>query len=218
MKIACITYRKWAKNIYEKLIYKYKNKCDFLVIYTIDDFDEDRLISFDPNLILWYGWSSIVSENLVTKYNSIMLHPSPLPKYRGGSPIQNQIIRGEKKSAVTLFKMTKNLDDGGIYFQEEISFEGSLNSIFKRITKIGFKGTCKIIDGDYKVVKQNHKYATYFKRRKPEDSEITIEEIKNNSAEYIYNKIRMLDDPYPNAFIMCGDNKKIYIKKSILEP
>ena len=28
-----------------------------------------------------------------------MLHPSPLPKYRGGSPIQNQIINGEKKSA-----------------------------------------------------------------------------------------------------------------------
>ena len=137
-----------------------------------------------------------------------MLHPSPLPRYRGGSPIQNQIIRGEKKSAVTLFKMTKNLDDGDIYFQEEISFEGSLNNIFNRISKIGFKGTCKIIDGDYKPVKQDHKYATYFKRRKPEDSEITIEEIKNNIAEYIYNKIRMLDDPYPNAYIMCGDNKK----------
>ena len=34
-----------------------------------------------------------------------------------------------------------------------------------------------------------------------------IEESKD-----IYNKIRCLQDPYPNAFIICGDGKKLYIK------
>ena len=47
-----------------------------------------------------------------------MLHPSPLPKFRGGSPIQNQIIRGEKISAVTIFKINKIIDGGDIYFQK----------------------------------------------------------------------------------------------------
>ena len=47
-----------------------------------------------------------------------MLHPSPLPKFRGGSPIQNQIIRGKKISAVTIFKINKIIDGGDIYFQK----------------------------------------------------------------------------------------------------
>ena len=67
-----------------------------------------------------------------------MLHPSPLPKYRGGSPIQNQIINGEKNSAVTLFKMTRNLDDGDIYKQIPFSLKGSLDDIFNRIIKLGY--------------------------------------------------------------------------------
>ena len=44
-----------------------------------------------PDIVLFYGWSWKVSEKLINKFDCLMLHPSPLPKYRGGSPIQNQI-------------------------------------------------------------------------------------------------------------------------------
>ena len=43
-------------------------------------------------------------------------------------------------------------------------------------------------------------------------SEITVEEISTKSGEYLYNKIRMLQDPYPNAFIKTSDGKKLKIK------
>ena len=142
-----------------------------------------------------------------------MLHPSPLPKYRGGSPIQNQIIRGEKISAVTIFKINEIIDGGDIYFQKKISLIGSLNKIFEKIVIEGTNGTLKILNTKkIKIKKQNHNTATYFTRRKPEQSEITIKEIKEKPAEYIANKIRMLDDPYPNAFIRLK-NKKLFIKK-----
>ena len=36
--------------------------------------------------------------------------------------------------------------------------------------------------------------------------------LKSKSSKYIKNKIRMLDDPYPNAFIKLK-NAKLYIKK-----
>ena len=36
-----------------------------------------------------------------------MLHPSPLPKFRGGSPIQNQIIRGKKSLQLQYLKSIK---------------------------------------------------------------------------------------------------------------
>ena len=146
-----------------------------------------------------------------------MLHPSKLPKFRGGSPIQNQIIRGVKSSAVTIFKINEVLDGGDIYFQKKLSLSGSLDEIFNRIISLGTEGSFKILNNrNIKIKKQNHRIATFYRRRKPEESEITLKEIKNKSAEYIHNKIRMLDDPYPNAFIKIK-NKKIFIKKHIIK-
>ena len=75
--------------------------------------------------------------------------------------------------------------------------------------------TYKIIKkGGYLLRKQDHKQATNCKRRKPNDSEITIDEIQNNTAEYLHNKVRMLTDPYPNAYIKCKDGSKLYITKT----
>ena len=47
---------------------------------------------------------------------------------------------------------------------------------------------------------------------KLEVSEFDFDDIKTNNAKQLYNKIRCLQDPYPNAFIVCGDGKKLYLK------
>jgi len=211
MKVLCVGYRNWAIEIYNNLKKIKKLK---IVIHSKKKNLEDKIKKERPNVILFYGWSWIIKDNIVRNYNCFMLHPSPLPKYRGGSPIQNQIIRGENKSAVTIFKMNNVLDGGDIYYQIKISLAGSLNEIFKRIVFYGTKGTIKVLTSKkLKIRKQDSKKVTFFKRRNPDQSEITLKEIKNKSPDYIYNKIRMLDDPYPNAYIKLKNGKKLYIKK-----
>ena len=217
MKIACLSYRSWALKIYDQLKDKYEKKHQFLIFDNKESYNREKLLEFNPDLILWYGWSWIVEDIFVDDFTSVMLHPSPLPKYRGGSPIQNQIIKGEIKSAVSLFKMTKNLDDGDIYFQIPFSLSGNLSDIFLRITNLGFSATCLIIEGDYTLTPQDHNEKSFCKRRKPSDSEITLDELSNKPAEYIYNKIRMLADPYPNAYIVSSDNKKIYLTEAKID-
>mgnify|MGYP000116361430 CR=1 FL=1 len=217
MRIACITYRTWASNIYTNLENVYQNDHTFLIWNCKEEFDSKALIDFNPDLILWYGWSWMVDQLFIDNYESIMLHPSPLPKYRGGSPIQNQIINGEKTSAITLFRMTNELDTGDIYKQLKISLHGSLQEIFTRISDLGFSATCDIFDKNYQLTPQDESKATFYKRKKPKDSEITIEEINTKSADYLYNKIRMLNAPYPNAYIKTADNRKLFIIKSKIE-
>ena len=69
----------------------------------------------------------------------------------------------------------------------------------------------KIIQGKYSLKKQSGK-PSYFKRRKPDQSELKD---LNNSKKYLYDFIRMLSDPYPNAF--CFYNEvKIFLKKATL--
>ena len=217
MNIACITYRDWAINIYDKIYDNYKDEHNFLIWRAKDDFDASRLNEFRPDLILWYGWSWIVEETFVNDYESIMLHPSPLPKYRGGSPIQNQIINGEKIGAVSLFRMNEGLDKGDIYQQLPISLSGTLDDVFRRISNRGFAATCDIINKNYTLRNQDESKSSYYKRKSPSDSEITLEELKTQSAEYLYNKIRMLNDPYPNAYIITKDGEKLFLTEAKLD-
>lgn len=214
MNIACITYRDWAIDIYDKVQDVYKDEHNFLIWRKKNDFDASQLKEFRPDLILWYGWSWIVEDTFVNDYESVMLHPSPLPKYRGGSPIQNQIINGEKIGAITLFRMNEGLDKGDIYQQLPMSLTGTLDDIFRRISDLGFAATCDIINKNYTLRAQDESKSSYYKRRSPNDSEITLEELETRSSEYLHNKIRMLADPYPNAFIRTIDGEKLYIIKS----
>lgn len=215
MRIACVGYRDWALKIYDEIV-KHVNHT-VLIIRSKEQYNEIAIKDFKPDIILYYGWSWIISKKMINNFKCIMLHPSPLPKYRGGSPIQNQIIRNVKESAVTLFLMDNGIDTGDIIAQEKVSFLGHLDEIFERISKIGTDLTLKIINEGYKLKKQNNSEATIFKRRKIEESLITIEEIKKFPGEYLYNKIRMLEDPYPNAYIETIDGKKLKIKKAELE-
>ena len=95
MRILCIGYRTWALSIYFNLKKKFPN-------YKIKILKKKKRLSFrsikkfNPKLILFYGWSWMVDEKIFKNYTSLMLHPSDLPKFRGGSPIQNQIINGVK--------------------------------------------------------------------------------------------------------------------------
>jgi len=70
-----------------------------------------------------------------------------------------------------------------------------------------------MLRGKYREKKQPNKNYKIYKRRKPEQSEITLKELKEKKASYLFNKIRMLGNPYPNAFIKTKDGKKLIIKK-----
>ena len=214
MKICCVGYRKWALDIYKMLSF------ETFEIFLIDDhcsYEEKKIIDFNPDYVLFYGWSWVISKELISNYICVMLHPSPLPKYRGGSPLQNQIINGETDSAVTLFIMDQGIDTGDIIGQKYLSLKGELNTIFKNITRIGFSLTMDFLKNGIKRRKQNHSEATFFNRIKEENSEISIEDLKTKDGNYLYNKVRMLEDPYPNAFFRTSDGKKLIIKKVEIE-
>jgi methionyl-tRNA formyltransferase len=215
MRIACVGYRDWAVNIYDRLAKSVEHTC--LIFRTKQQYSEEALRDFRPDLVLYYGWSWLVPASLLQEYKCLMLHPSPLPLYRGGSPIQNQIIAGETKSKVSIFVMSNKMDAGDVVAQEDLNLEGSLSDILLRIEDVGLRLTLGILRNGLKPVSQDHNNATYYKRRKPEDSEITIDELKTCDAEYLYNKIRMLADPYPNAYICTVDGKRLLIKVATIQ-
>ena len=163
-----------------------------------------------PEIIFFPDWSWIIPNEIISNYKCICFHESNLPKFRGGSPIQNQIIRGITKTKTTAFIMNEKIDAGDIILQKNLSLEGSIQEIFSRMSENDYSLILKIINGKYKRRKQSGKPTTY-SRRKPKESELKS---LNHSINYLYNFIRMLEDPYPNSFIRIGKQKLIF-KKAI---
>ena len=209
-KILFVGYREWAESIHHGLDFK-------LPLATSTELFLDFINRNDCEHIFFVGWSEIIPNHIISKYKCYCIHPSELPKYRGGSPIQHQIINNELISAVTLFQMNEKLDAGPIISQMHFSLEGNLDDIFNRIIKISIVLIDDLlfkISNNLYISKQiqEETYATQYKRRRPSESEITLDSIKNSSSLQLYNKIRALSDPYPNAYIICGDGNKLFIK------
>ena len=215
MRIACVGYRNWSLNIYDRLAASTDHT--FLIFRSKAQFNIEALADFKPDFVLFYGWSWIVPTDILLSYICLMLHPSKLPRYRGGSPIQNQIIAGETNSSVSLFIMSEELDGGDLVGQCDLSLVGTIDDIFKRIEDVGVELTLDIFKNGLKPEPQDNSSATFCKRRTPYESEITAEELASMPAEYLYNKIRMLADPYPNAYILAADGIRLMITAAYIE-
>lgn len=226
MNVAILGYRDWARELWRKVdsksgVHNYVNYYEF-----VDD------VPADTPLVFLVGWSNIVPVEFYVNRTVIVLHPSPLPKYRGGSPIQHQILNGETQSAVTLCKLDpayQAVDSGPIVSSRPYSLEGDLSEVLTRIVEVGAVLINRAIedfnDGALPFTTQAESQATTFKRRKPEESKILTSEFDLDrsrpngvaSGLTIHNKVRALQDPYPNAFVQFRDGR-LYITQTRWEP
>jgi methionyl-tRNA formyltransferase len=159
-----------------------------------------------PSWVFFLDWSWIIPKEIIKNYKCVCFHESDLPNFRGGSPIQNQISRGITKTKLTAFLMDEGLDTGDILLQEDLSLEGHISEIMARVAALTPKMINRILTGDYTQRKQEGR-GSYYSRRTPKDSELDVFVFKDTPLEKIYNVIRMLEDPYPNAFMVLGDRK-----------
>ena len=204
MKYVICAYRDYGIKLYHNL----KKQFDFTLITSKNELKYNKIKKINPALIFFPDWSWKVPDKIVSNYTCVCFHEAPLPKFRGGSPIQNQIIRGITKTKTTAFVMNDKIDAGDILLQKDLSLDGSIEEIFSRMYENDFSMILKIIHGNYKRRKQTGKPTT-FSRRKPKDSKLKD---LNFSKKYLYNFIRMLEDPYPNAYIQVGQRKIIFKK------
>jgi len=54
---------------------------------------------------------------------ALNIHPSLLPRWRGAAPIQHALLNGDKKTAVCIIEVVKEVDAGDIFVQELVDID-----------------------------------------------------------------------------------------------
>ena len=202
-------YRSWAEDLYRKSKdlfpqfnwYLAKSSEELVDLYDIKS----------CNLVILAGWSWILSRDQVNKKTVLGLHPSDLPNYAGGSPVQNQILEGITKTKMSLFKLDEKIDHGDIVYKTDLDLSGGISNIFKNMTESGIEIVKKIVKDypDFPYTSQKG-VGKMCRRLKPSSSRLQKNMIKDMTALEIYNFIRCREDPYPNVYIEDDSGRVIF--------
>ena len=140
---------------------------------------------------------------------ALNLHPSLLPKFRGRSPINWALVKGETETGVTLHYMVEKADRGDMVGQRTISIddEDTALTLHKKATaaarELFREAYPALVSGSAPRIVQDQSRASYFGGRKPADGEIDW----SWPARRIYDLVRAVTHPYPGAFTWRGDRR-----------
>ena len=175
-----------------------------------------KIREIGPNIIFSFYYRKMISPDIlnIPASGCFNLHGSLLPAYRGRCPINWALINGEKKTGVTLHRMTQHPDDGDIISQKEIMI--SKNETAKSLHAKAASAASEMLSETLPLLKngnaphrpQDHSMATYFGARNPEDGKIDW----TKTAQQIENLVRAVSQPYPGAFSYIGSRKCIFWK------
>lgn len=181
----------------------------------------DDIVKMKPDLIIVVGWSQIISKEIVEfpPMGTIGFHYAKLPERRGGSPIVWAIIDGLEETEVTMFYYVEKVDAGDIIgsYKIPVTKQDDSKSLLEKsenaVVNLVEKYLPLLEKGTAPRIKQDDSKAFFTKRRGAKDDVIDW----SKSSVEIYNFIRALKPPYPGAYTICGDGKKLYILDAKLE-
>ena len=201
MRIIIATIKFWNIEKAYAMQKQYEGIHEIRVFTKKEELTPEAVAQFQPDYIFLPHWSYLLSGEITNNWNCVVFHMTDLPYGRGGSPLQNLIVRGHKDTKISAIQVTPRLDGGPVYMKEALSLEGSAQEIFERCSEIIFtKMIPAFLEQDLIPVPQEGE-PVVFKRRKPEEGRIT----EDMPLDKIYDYIRMLDaEGYPRAYMDFG--------------
>lgn len=185
----------WNKRVFDEVFSGFPGQWHY--ICSKEELTMKKLREIAPRYVFFLHWSWMVPAEIVDGFECVCFHMTDVPYGRGGSPLQNLISRGHRKTKLTALRMIEEFDKGPVYMKRDLCLEGNAEEIFIRATHLSAQMIKEIAHKKPKPEPQSGE-VVIFKRRKPSDSEIPL----LSSLQSLYDHIRMLDaDGYPKAFL-----------------
>lgn len=180
---------------------------------------QEELAKLQADVFVVASYGKILPKAVLEmpKYQSVNIHGSLLPKYRGASPISSAIIAGETHTGITIMLMDEKMDEGPVLALSDkvpITDQDTTETLSRKLETVSAEMTGPTLklymEGQLKPKPQDHDKATYTKILKREDGLIDW----NTDAETIERMVRALQ-PWPGTYTTWVRNGKRSLKLAI---
>jgi len=167
-----------------------------------------------PDLLITMAYGGHIPSKIlkIPRIDSINIHPSLLPLWRGASPIQSAILNGDKKTGICLIRMVNELDAGPIFLSHEIQItpHDTAAILSKRLSKLSAtliqNNLNDILNKKISPIEQMHKNAVYAPKIKKRDAAITW----SISAVKLLRQIKAFN-PWPVSYsLLKGKHFRVW--------
>lgn len=148
----------------------------------------------DIDLFIVVAYGQILSQKAIdiASIQTVNVHASLLPTFRGASPIEQALLNGYNQTGVTLQKMNVRLDEGDILLQKTIKIKSDDNyeNVYSEVKMVGSTLVGEFLDDVETTIEkatvQDKKSATYCYKIKKTDAKLDF----SQKAKDLNNQIR----------------------------
>jgi methionyl-tRNA formyltransferase len=161
------------------------------------ELSRQALESMEPVLVFFPHWSWLIPADVYGRFPCVIFHMTDLPYGRGGSPLQNLIVRGHRDTVISAIACVEDIDAGAVYLKRPLSLDGTADEILQRASAVIEDMIVELVERRPVPAPQDGPVVP-FKRRTPAQGDLApLEEVGQ-----VYDYIRMLDgEGYPPAFV-----------------
>lgn len=181
---------------------------------------QEELKKLNPDFFVTFAFGQILSQDVldIPKYETINLHASLLPRYRGANPIQRAIINGDKETGICTMITELGLDCGDVCMREKIEIPNDMTCVdlFEKISDISPTLLEKTLVGlvEKTIIPEKQCETGVCMANKLTKEETKIDWTK--SAEEIHNLVRGIYK-FPSAYFMHNDKVVKVLETRIIE-
>ena len=154
----------WPYSAYKETLARLPGEWRFVA--NREDLTSQLVREMAPRFIFFLHWSWKVPAEILESAECVCFHMTDVPYGRGGSPLQNLIVRGHRETQLTALRMTDEVDAGPVYFKEPLSLSGNAEEIYCRASRLSAIIAQRIAREEPTPVPQQGE-VVYFTRRKP---------------------------------------------------
>ncbi len=169
---------------------------------------QEELRNLNPDFFVTFAFGQILSQEVldIPKYETINLHASLLPKYRGANPIQRAIINGDAETGICTMITELGLDCGDVCqrlvipISDDMNCEDLFNEISEKSPKLLEETLTGLTDGTIHPVPQCEDGVCMAKKLTKEETVIDW----SKPAREIHNLVRGIYK-FPSASFKYND-------------
>ena len=177
--------------------------------------ETEKILEYAPDLIVTCAYGQFVPEVILAypEYGCLNIHPSLLPKYRGGAPVHHAVWNGDTETGVALMEMIRKMDAGRVYAVKRVPIgpDETTEELNLRLMEVSRElireALPEYLEGKLTGVEQEEEKATIARNISKEDEYLSFAKEDLHQA---YNHIRALID-WPVAYARINNKRlKIY--------